>query len=38
MKDYLNEDKRLELKIQFNESVLKTISAFANYDGGRILV
>ncbi len=33
----MREGKKLELKENFTNSFLKTVSAFANYDGGSIL-
>lgn len=38
MKKLLTENRNLEFKSEFTSSLLKTISAFANYDGGTILI
>lgn len=38
MNEYLTENKNLELKKEYNDSLLKTISAFSNYEGGTILI
>ena len=33
----MEENKQLEFKSEFSRTFLKTVSAFANYDGGEIL-
>lgn len=32
------EKKNYEIKRGYSDSILKTVSAFANYDGGRIII
>jgi ATP-dependent DNA helicase RecG len=38
MQRKIYENKNLEFKIKYSDSILKTISAFSNYDGGKILI
>ncbi|MCK9536933.1 MAG: putative DNA binding domain-containing protein [Bacilli bacterium] len=38
MKENFFENNNLELKREFSDSLLKTISAFSNYEGGTILI
>ena len=33
-----SESRQRELKREYTDSILKTVSAFANYDGGQIVV
>lgn len=32
------ENKKLELKKEYTDNLLKSISAFSNYDGGKIII